>query len=75
MYELISKVLANLPKKILPEIISSMQSAVFVPGRLISDNVLAAYELTRFMGNKRSGAQGYAAIKLDMSKASDSGLI
>jgi hypothetical protein len=70
MYKLVSKVLANRLKQILQEIISPNQSA-FVPGRLISDNIMLAYEVTHFMQNKRAGAVGYAALKLDMIKAYD----
>uniref|UniRef100_A0A8I7B954 Reverse transcriptase domain-containing protein n=1 Tax=Hordeum vulgare subsp. vulgare TaxID=112509 RepID=A0A8I7B954_HORVV len=70
IYILVSKVLANRLKHILHEIVAPNQSA-FVPGRLITDNILLAYEVTHFMQNKRSGATGYAALKLDMSKAYD----
>lgn len=70
LYKIISKILSNCLKKLLPEIISPNQSA-FVPGRLISDNILIAYEFTHYMKNKKKGKQGWAAIKLDMSKAYD----
>lgn len=70
LYKIVSKVLANRLKVILLEITSPAQCA-FVPGRLISDNTLIAYEILHYMRRKRKGGQGYAAIKLDMSKAYD----
>jgi hypothetical protein len=70
LYKLVSKVLANRLKNILPEIIVPSQSA-YVPDRLIIDNVVLAYELTHYMRNKRGGQEGVAAFKLDMSKAYD----
>lgn len=70
MYKVISKVLSARLRLILLEIITPNQSA-FVPGRLILDNILIAYEITHNMLNKREGDLGYAALKLDMSKAYD----
>lgn len=68
MYKLISKTLANRLKIILPQIISQNQSA-FIPGRLITNNILVAYETLHTMHARMWGKEGYMAI--DMSKAYD----
>jgi hypothetical protein len=62
--------LANQLKNILHDIISSYQSA-FVLGRLISDNILVAYETMHIMQSRMWGKEGFIGVKLDMSKAYD----
>ena len=70
IYKIISKVLENHLKQILPQIISPTQSA-FVPRRLITDNVLVAYETLHAMHCRKKGKKGSLALKLDISKAYD----
>lgn len=57
-------------KEILPEVISKSQSA-FIPGRQITDNVIAAFKTVHSIDQRRKGKQGLMAIKLDISKAYD----
>ena len=70
LYKIFSKVLANRLKKVLPYIVSEHQSA-FIKGRLITDNILVAYETLHYMKNHNSRKSGYIAPKLDLSKAYD----
>ncbi|XP_074315430.1 uncharacterized protein LOC141651628 [Silene latifolia] len=69
LYKLVSKVLANRLKLFLGQLVSENQSA-FTPGRLISDNILVAFEMFHYMKNSRGGG-GHMALKLDMAKAYD----
>ncbi|KAL0329038.1 UNVERIFIED_CONTAM: hypothetical protein Sradi_4890500 [Sesamum radiatum] len=69
-YKIASKVHANCLKSILKYIVSESQSA-FIPGRLITDNVLITYELNHYLAHKTWGSVGHAALKLDLSKAYD----
>ncbi|KAL6205411.1 hypothetical protein ACLB2K_022671 [Fragaria x ananassa] len=70
IYKLGSKVLANRIKPLLDDIISQHQGT-FVPGRLISDNSLLAFEISHCLKRRKRGKVGYCALKIDMSKAYD----
>lgn len=69
-YKIIAKVLANRLKKVPPFITSPNQSA-FIQGRLITDNILVAYEVLHTMSTRMKSREGFMALKLDMSRAYD----
>ncbi|GAA0156811.1 hypothetical protein LIER_38349 [Lithospermum erythrorhizon] len=64
------KVLANRLRPVLMNIISETQSA-FLPGRIISDNILIAHEILHYLNTNKKGRDTFMSIKLDMSKAYD----
>ena len=70
MYKLAPKILANCLKAISPNLICENQSA-FVPGSLITNNIMVAFETIHAISRKRKGKEGFMALKLDMSKAYD----
>ena len=70
IYKIITKMLTNRLKQILPQIIGLTQSA-FVPRRLITDNVLVSYEALHTMHGRKKGKTWSLALKLDVSKAYD----
>ncbi|XP_062028303.1 uncharacterized protein LOC133744174 [Rosa rugosa] len=47
------------------------KQSAFVPGHLITDNILVANEIVHLIHNKREGNEDLMALKLDLSKAYD----
>ncbi|CAA0406061.1 unnamed protein product [Arabidopsis thaliana] len=69
IYKVISKLIANRLKKLLPDFISPNQSA-FVKDRLLMENVLLASEIVK--DYHKDTISPRSAIKIDISKAFDS---
>ena len=68
IYKIVSEVIANRLKPLLNDIISETQSA-FTASRLITDNILIAFESLHHMKTSCTGRSGYMTLKLDISKA------
>ena len=68
VYKIISKVLCDHLKVILPHVVSPTQGA-FIVGRLISDNLLIAHEMVHGLRTNQACKSDFIAIKTDMSKA------
>lgn len=70
VYKIVSKVMCDRLKMMLPKLISQAQGA-FVGGRLISDNLLIAHEMIHGLKTNVACKNDFIAIKTDMSKAYD----
>ena len=70
LYKLVSKVIANRLKRILPNLILESQSA-FQSDKEISDNILVAFETLHHMKIQKAKSSEFMALKLDMSKVYD----
>ena len=68
VYKVISKMVCACLNVILPDAINSTWSA-FVPERIITNNVLVAYECLHTTKKKMECKEGLCAIKFDMHKA------
>ena len=69
-YKVISKVLVNRLKQHLSGMISENQAA-FIPGRMITDNVIIAHEVFHSLKARKRQSTSYMAIKTDITKAYD----
>lgn len=64
MYKIITKVIANRLKKIIPDIISPMQTS-FVWSCHIIENIIMTQEEIHSIGKKK-GRKGFITIKIDL---------
>ncbi|XP_073119573.1 uncharacterized protein [Henckelia pumila] len=69
-YKIVARAVTNRLRPILNKSMNDFQSA-FLPGRLILDNIILSFEILHWIRCRKVGKTGYAALKLDMSKAYD----
>lgn len=70
IYKVISKLLVNRLRPFLDDLISESQSA-FVPGRMITDNAIIAFECFHKISHSKNRRDTHCAYKLDLAKAYD----
>jgi hypothetical protein len=70
VYKIISKCMVNWLQPLLSEVIADTQSAS-IPGRLIIDNALIAFECLHAIKHGSKKSKGFGAYKLDLTKAYD----
>ena len=69
-YKIFTKILVNRLKKHLSNIISENQNA-FIPGRVITYNIVIAHEIFHSLKARKRQATSYMAVKTDITKAYD----
>lgn len=69
IYKVVTKIIAQRLKVILPKVVSHSQSS-FVPGRHITDNIIILQEMVHSMNYMR-GKKGFTILKLDLEKTYD----
>ena len=69
VYKVISKIIVQRLRPLLPSLISPMQTA-FLEGRRATDNVVIAQELIYSL-KRRKGKEGYMVVKIYLEKAYD----
>ncbi|XP_075524522.1 uncharacterized protein LOC142556916 [Primulina tabacum] len=67
-YNIVARTLTNRLRPILKQTVNDFQSA-FIQDRLISDNIIQGFETIHWIRSRKGGHKGYAALKLEMSKA------
>ena len=70
LYKIVAKCLVNRLRPLLGDIVSLNQSA-FVPGRMMTDNALVAFECFHTIEHCKKEQDSFCAYKLDLSKAYD----
>ena len=70
LYKIATKAIANRLKLVLDPIISQIQIAFFL-NRLITDNIIVAYEVMHSFLQRSTRKLGWVSLKLDMSKTYD----
>lgn len=70
LYKIISKIICNRLKRVLMDLIDPSQSS-FIPGRLITDNVIVAHECFNQLHNHTGPGGNCMDLKIDMKKAYD----